>query len=88
MLKENGEWSFTRWLVLVGYSSFLIGSAYLLIRNINWVGYPTFATFTGGLSGCVQVGNKFVNGKYNTPLGQSGKPERPSGDCLEVNRDR
>lgn len=74
MLKEGGEWSFTRWLSFIGFLAFLVASGYLMYSGKNWAGYDTFASLTGG-GGCVsQLVNKFINGKYNTPMGEAGKP--------------
>jgi len=74
MLKENGEWSFTRWIAFVGYSAFLLGSFYLLYKGQKWDNYDTFANLTGGGGAVTQLVNKFINGKYNTALGEPGKP--------------
>ena len=74
VLKEGGEWSLTRCISLLGYTAFLVGSAYLLYKNQAWDGYSTFANLTGGGGALTQVMNKFINGKYNTPEGEAGKP--------------
>lgn len=74
MLKENGQYSLTRVLAVFGYFAFLVGTAYLILNNRNWAGYDTFASLTGGGGCATQLVNKFINGKYNTPLGEAGKP--------------
>jgi len=85
MLKENGEWSFTRIIALTGYLAFLIGSAYLMYNNIHWSDYDTFAQLTGGGGMATQLVNKLMNSKYNTEAGQSGKPEP---ETQKINRDK
>ncbi|WP_337366512.1 hypothetical protein [Phascolarctobacterium sp.] len=73
MLKEGGVYSFTRFLIVVGYIAFLIGSAYLIYKGLTWGNYETFATMTGGGSGALQAVNKFINSKFNTNPGEVGK---------------
>ena len=66
LLYENGELSLTRCLSCLGYIVFIIGSAYLLLNHLEWGSYDVFAAYTGlGL----QFGNKFINSKYNSPIG-------------------
>ena len=72
-LKEGEVYSFTRLLALIGFTAFLLGSAYLIYKGTTWGNYETFATFTGGGGIASQVANKFINSKYNTPLGTTGK---------------
>lgn len=72
MLKEGGQLSFTRVLIASGYIMFLLVSLYLAVFGKHWDNYSAFALATGG-SIVVQFGNKFVNSKYNTPLGEVGK---------------
>ena len=74
ILKEDGQWSLTRWITFVSLIAFFIVTAYLVIKDINWSGYDTFASLTGGGGTASQLVNKFINGKYNTPIGQVGKP--------------
>ena len=73
-LKENGEYSFTRILSVVGFGAFLIGSTYLIYKGISWGNYETFATMTGGGGAVTQIANKLINSKYNTAQGEAGKP--------------
>lgn len=73
-LKENGEYSLTRILSVVGFVAFLCGSAYLIYKGMSWGNYETFATMTGGGSAATQIANKLINSKYNTAQGESGKP--------------
>lgn len=75
ILKEDGRYSFTRVLALVGYIIFAGGSLYLLYKGTTWGNYETFATMTGGGGAVTQIANKFINSKYNTVIGQSGKPK-------------
>ena len=66
---ENGQMSLTRILAAIGYLIFAIGSFYLMINNIRWDGYETFAIYTGGGGTALQFANKFINSKYNTASG-------------------
>lgn len=75
-LKEKGEYSLTRILAVVGFLSFLIGSIYLIYKGQTWGNYETFATWTGGGGAATQVANKFINSRYNTQLGEAGKPTK------------
>ena len=65
-LYEDGELSLTRVIALSGFILFALGSLYLLINNIDWSGYSTFAGYTGGGGAALQFGNKFINSKYNS----------------------
>lgn len=69
MMFENDSLSLTRVLSVSGYLAFLIGSLYLMINNISWDGYATFAGYTGGGGAALQLGNKLVNSKYNSVVG-------------------
>lgn len=66
---EDGSLSLTRFIAFGGYLLFAIGSIYLLVHNINWSGYSTFAGYTGGGGAALQFGNKFINSKYNSVEG-------------------
>lgn len=72
MLKEGGVYSLTRVLPTLGYLVFIVMSIILAITGKHWDGYGTFAMATGG-SIIVQLGNKWVNSKYNTGYGEIGK---------------
>jgi len=69
MMFENDTLSLTRVISVGGYLAFLIGSLYLMINNIAWDGYATFAGYTGGGGAALQLGNKLVNSKYNSVVG-------------------
>ena len=69
MFFENDELSLTRVISFGGYFLFAIGSLYLLYRNLDWGGYNTFASYTGGGGAALQFGNKFINSKYNSERG-------------------
>ena len=69
MFYEDNSLSLTRVLAFGGYLLFVIGSLYLLIHNIDWSGYSTFAGYTGGGGAALQFGNKFINSKYNSVQG-------------------
>ena len=71
-LKEGEFLSLTRLLTALGYITFLGLSLYLAITGQTWGNYGEFAFATGGAI-LVQLGNKYVNSKYNTPQGELGK---------------
>lgn len=73
MLKEDGRLSLTRVLPALGYAVFLVVSIFLALTQKNWPNYGSFAMATGGAV-IVQLANKWVNSKYNTPNGSAGKP--------------
>lgn len=77
MLYENGVPSLTRFLALVAYASFLLASFYMIIRVETWSGYETFANLTAGGGSALQILNKFINSKYNSPSEQF--PEKGGG---------
>ena len=66
---ENGSLSFTRVIAATGYLAFIVGSFYLMLTNTNWESYAIFASYAGGGSAALQLGNKFVNSKYNSAIG-------------------
>lgn len=72
MLKENGVYSLTRVLPTIGYLVFIVVSIVLALLGKSWGNYGEFAMATGGAV-IVQLGNKFINSKYNTPMGSAGK---------------
>lgn len=71
-LKEGDFISLTRVLTTLGYITFLGLSLYLGLTGKIWGNYGEFAFATGGAI-LVQLGNKYVNSKYNTPQGELGK---------------
>ena len=72
MLKENNQLSLTRVLPAIGYATFILVSLFLALTGKEWGNYGEFALATGGAV-IVQLGNKWVNSKYNTPFGECGK---------------
>ena len=66
LLYEDDAMSLTRLLSMVGYLAFILASAYLMLKNIHWPDYGTFAGYTGGGAAALQFGNKFVNSKFNS----------------------
>ena len=72
MLKEDGVYSLTRVLPTLGYITFLIVSIVLAVTGKHWANYGEFAMATGGAV-IVQLGNKWINSRYNTPAGAPGK---------------
>lgn len=72
MLKENNQLSLTRVLPTIGYAVFILVSLFLALTGKEWGNYGEFALATGGAV-VVQLGNKWVNSRYNTPHGEPGK---------------
>lgn len=72
LLKENNQLSLTRILPTIGYIAFIVVSLFLAFTGKEWANYGEFALATGGAV-VVQLGNKWVNSKYNTELGEAGK---------------
>lgn len=72
VLREGEFISLTRLLTTLGYIVFLGLSLYLAVTEKTWGNYGEFAFATGGAI-LVQLGNKYVNSKYNTPPGEVGK---------------
>lgn len=72
MLKEDGVYSLTRVLPAIGYATFILVSITLAFTGKTWSNYGEFAAATGGAI-IIQLGNKWINSKYNTPLGSLGK---------------
>lgn len=72
MLKEDGVYSLTRVLPTLGYIIFILVSLGLAVFGKYWPNYGEFAIATGGAI-IVQLGNKWVNSRYNTPAGCPGK---------------
>lgn len=72
IFKESGVYSLTRVLTAFGYLVFIVLSIYLAYTGKSWDNYSQFAAATGGTI-LVQLGNKFINSKYNTPQGSAGK---------------
>lgn len=72
---EGGVYSFTRILIAIGYILFIGVTLYLVTKGKSWHHYDTFAVITAGGSGALQGVNKFINSKFNTTLGEIGKPQ-------------
>ena len=88
MMFENDSLSLTRVISVIGYLAFILGSIYLMVNNINWDGYATFAGYTGGGGAALQLGNKLVNSKYNSAVGSYETKEEIESMKLreEINR--
>lgn len=72
MLQEDGVYSLTRVLPTLGYIIFIVVSICLALTGKDWRNYGEFAMATGGAV-IVQLGNKWINSRYNTPIGSAGK---------------
>ena len=72
VFKEGGILSLTRILITLGYITFLVLSCVLALTGHFWGNYAEFAFATGGAV-LVQLGNKYINSRYNTPEGCLGK---------------
>jgi hypothetical protein len=76
LLYENDSLSLTRLMSVVGYLLFAGCSIFLMITGNTWSDYATFASYTGGGGAVLQVANKYVNSKYNTPTGTSDNQKK------------
>lgn len=74
MLKENNNYSLTRIIAIINYVGFWLVTAYLIFTSKTWGHYEIFAVITLGGGATTQLYNKWVNSKYNTPIGSAGKP--------------
>ena len=63
---ENDSLSLTRVIAFGGFATFTVGSLYLMITHTTWPDYAVFASYTGGIGSALQLGNKFINSKYNS----------------------
>lgn len=72
LFKEGGVYSLTRILPTIGYAVFIMVSLILAFTGKTWGNYGEFAFATGGAV-IVQLGNKFINSRYNTHAGEIGK---------------
>lgn len=72
---EGGIYSFTRIIIAIGYILFIGVTLYLVAKGKSWQHYDAFALLTAGGSGALQGVNKFINSKFNTTLGEIGKPQ-------------
>lgn len=75
LIYESGTPSLTRTIAVMGFIFFIVVSLYLVIRNMTWGNYETFATITGGGGAATQVANKLINSKFNTPIGTYNKKD-------------
>lgn len=77
ILVENGEVSLTRVLTIAYFVAFVAITVYLVVNNLTWGGYDTFAAIAGGGGAASLVGNKFINSKYNSVQGGFDSTKRP-----------
>lgn len=82
LLYENNEASLTRFLSLMGYMLFAFVTIYLIVTGKDWEHYLTFASYTGGGGAIMQLANKAINSKWNTPNGsyEQTTPNRYLGE--------
>ena len=73
MLKEAGNYSLPRVLCFEVVQIWLLATVASMILDKHFWYY---GEFTASAVACIGylVGNKFINSKYNTPLGEAGKP--------------
>lgn len=74
---ENDTLSLTRVIAFGGFATFVAGSLYLMINNVSWPDYAVFASYTGGIGSALQLGNKFINSKYNSAQGSYEPTNNP-----------
>ena len=58
---ENGMISKGAVYANLSFILFVGGTLYLLLHNIDWKQYPTFASITAGGGGLIQLGNKALS---------------------------
>lgn len=77
LLYEDGEASRTGLTALLFSITFIIGSMYLLINNINWVHYEIFAMLTtgGGVGGILANKAMITRNSRNTGTDSKQKEE-------------
>lgn len=73
ILKENGTYSLPRVLCFEVVQVWLIATIVSMVLDKH---FWCYGEFTASAVACIGylVGNKFINSKYNTPLGEAGKP--------------
>lgn len=69
LMYENEQPSFTRFVSALLIILFIAVTLYLVITHNTWGNYSEFATLTAGGGAATQLGNKFINSKYNSPVG-------------------
>ena len=80
MLKEAGEYSLPRVLCFEIVQAWLLATIASMVLDKHFWCYGEFTAATVACIGYL-VGNKFINSKYNTPLGQPGKPMGGEPKC-------
>ncbi len=73
ILKENGKYSLPRVLCFEVVHAWLITTFVSMVLDRQFVCYPEFTAATISCFAAI-IGNKYINGKYNTPPGSAGKP--------------
>lgn len=73
MLKEAGKYSLPRVLCFEVVEVWIISTVVSMVLDKHFYCY---GEFTAAAMACIGflVGNKYINSKYNTPLGKAGKP--------------
>lgn len=73
ILKENGKFSLPRVLCCEVIQVWLISTVASMVLEKE---FACYTEFTGAAVSCLAclIGNKYINGKYNTPPGSAGKP--------------
>lgn len=69
---ENGNFSLSRLVAFMGYMVFIGITIYLAVTDSTWVHYTEASSYLAGTSTALLVGNKFIDGKYNTVHGGFG----------------
>lgn len=80
ILKENGTYSLPRVLCFEVVQVWLIATIVSMVLDKH---FWCYGEFTASAVACIGylVGNKFINSKYNTPLGEAGKPMGGERKC-------
>ena len=80
MLKEAGKYSLPRVLCFEVVEVWIISTVASMVLDKHFFCY---GEFTAAAVACIGylVGNKYINSKYNTPLGEAGKPMGGERKC-------
>jgi len=73
MLKEGGTFSLPRVLCFEIVQVWLISTIVLACLDKRFYYYGEFTAAAIAALGYL-MGNKYINSKYNTPIGEAGKP--------------
>ena len=79
LLYANNEPSLTQFIIAVAFLLFCGVSLYLVIMQVHWDNYGTFATITGGGSMGCKIADRVTTIVSGSPPGQMPGPK--NGSC-------